>query len=64
MPEDPVWSELTEQASESQSMIFNLMTGSPYELGNLLEDFRNQKALPSVGYLTKFSRQRQQASSA
>ena len=58
MPEDPVWSELTEQASESQSMIFNLMTGCPYELGNLLEDFRNQKALPSVGYLTKFSRLR------
>ena len=56
--EDHVWSKLTEQALESQSLIYNLMCGAPFQLGNLLEDFRNQKSLPAVGNLMKISRQR------
>ena len=56
--EDHVWSKLTEQALESQSLIYKLMCGAPFELSNLLEDFRNQKSLPAVGNLMKISRQR------
>ena len=56
--EDHVWSELTDQASESQSLVYKLMCGAPFELSNLLEDFRNQKSLPAVGNLMKISRQR------